>query len=110
MVSLYYDLSFLAWENNILFTRVYSLTQSFVLGQLVQCNIENTQFLPALLKMAHLYQLRDLVADCEEYLQRTVTKENAVEAWEAAGVSGCQKLRDKALGAIARVNIHQNFF
>ena len=110
MVLIYYDLSLLAWEDNILFTRVYSLTQLFVLGQLVQCNIENTQFLPALLKMAHLYQLRDLLADCEEYLQRTVTKENAVEAWEAAGVSGCQTLRDKALGAIARVNIHQNFF
>ena len=105
MVLLYYDLSFLAWEDIKHF-----IHSSFVLGQLVQCNIENTQFLPALLKMAHLYQLRDLLADCEEYLQRTVTKENAVEAWEAAGVSGCQKLRDKALGTIARVNIHQNFF
>ena len=90
--------------------RQHFIHSSFVLGQLVQCNIENTQFLPALLKMAHRYQLRDLVADCEEYLQRTVTKENAVEAWEAAGVSGCQKLRDKALGAIARVNIYQNFY
>ena len=59
--------------------------------------------------MAHLYQLRDLVADCEEYLQRTVTKENAVEAWRAAVVSGSQKLRDMALKTIARVNIHEIF-
>ena len=90
--------------------RQHFFHSSFVHGLLVECNVENTQFLPALLKMAHLYQLRDLLADCEEYLQRTVTKENAVEAWEAAGVSGCQKLRDKALGAIARVNIYQNLY
>ena len=55
--------------------------------------------------MAHIYQLKDLQDDCEEYLQRNVTKENAVEAW-TAGVSGSQKLRDKALKTIARVNLH----
>ena len=68
---------------------------------------ENTQFSTALLKMAHLYQQKDLLADCEEYLERSLTKENAVEAWAAAGDLGIQKLRDKALGAIARVNIHK---
>ena len=56
--------------------------------------------------MAHLYNLKDLQVDCEEFLQRTVTKENAVEAWMAADVSGSQKLRDKALRTIARVNLH----
>ena len=59
--------------------------------------------------MAHLYQMKDLQDDCEEYLQRNVTKENAVEAWTAAGVSGSQKLRDKALKTIARVIIYVNF-
>ena len=59
--------------------------------------------------MAHIYQLKDLQDDCEEYLQRNVTKEIAVEAWKAAGVSGCQKLRDKALKTIARVIIYVNF-
>ena len=69
--------------------------------------LDNTQFSTALLKMAHLYQLKDLQADCEEYLERNLTKENALEAWAAAGDLGSQKLRDKALGAIARVNIHE---
>ena len=68
---------------------------------------ENTQFSTALLKMAHLYQLRDLQADCEEYLERNLTKENALEAWAAAGDLGIQKLRSKALVAITRVNIHK---
>ena len=65
---------------------------------------ENTQFSTALLKMAHLYLLKDLQVDCEEYLLSNVTKENAVEAWAAAGDLGSQKLRDKALVAIIRVN------
>ena len=69
----------------------------------------NTKFLSDLLKMAHIYQLKDLQDDCEEYLQRNVTKENAVEAWTAAGVSGSQKLRDKALKTIARVILYVNF-
>ena len=69
--------------------------------------LDNTQFSTALLKMAHLYQQKDLLADCEEYLKRNLTKENALEAWVAAGDLGSQKLRDKALGAIARVNIHK---
>ena len=56
--------------------------------------------------MAHIYRLKDLQGDCEEYLQRTVTRENAVKAWRAAVVSGSQKLRDMALKTIARVNIH----
>jgi len=60
------------------------------------------KFSPALLKMAHMYQLTDLQEDCEEYLARNITKENAVEAWTAGWVSGSQKLRDKALMTIAK--------
>ena len=56
--------------------------------------------------MAHLYQLKDLQEDCEEYLARNITIENAVEAWTAGGVSGSQKLKDKALMIIANANIH----
>ena len=59
--------------------------------------------------MAHLYQLKDLQEDCEEYLARNITMENAVEAWTAARVSGSQKLRDMALMTIAKANIHGNF-
>ena len=55
--------------------------------------------------MAHLYQLNELHDNCEEYLQMSVTKENDVETWKAAGVSGSKKLRHKALRTIARVNI-----
>ena len=56
--------------------------------------------------MAHLYQLKDLQGECEEYLARNITKENAVEAWMAGGVSDSQKLRDQALMTIAKANIH----
>ena len=59
--------------------------------------------------MAHLYQLKDLQGECEEYLARNITKENAVEAWTAGGVSGSQKLRDKALMTIAKANILLTF-
>ena len=59
--------------------------------------------------MAHMYQLTDLQEDCEEYLARNITKENAVEAWTAGGVSGSQKLRDKALMTIAKANILLTF-
>ena len=69
----------------------------------------NTKSSLDLLKMAHLYQLKDLQGDCEEYLQRNVTKENAVETWMAAGVSGSKKLGYKALKTIARVNIRSRF-
>ena len=54
--------------------------------------------------MAHLYQLKDLQGECEEYLARNITKENAVEAWTAGGGSGSQKLRDKALMTIAKAS------
>jgi len=67
-----------------------------------QKQFDMNKFSPALLKMAHLYQLKDLQEDCEEYLERNITKENAVEAWTAAGVSGSQKLKDKALMTIAK--------
>merc|ERR1719423_484487 len=67
-----------------------------------QKQFDVNKFSPALLKMAHLYQLTDLQEDCEEYLARNITKENAVEAWTAGGVSGSQKLRDKALMTIAK--------
>ena len=59
--------------------------------------------------MAHMYQLTDLQEDCEEYLARNITKENAVEAWTAGGVSGSQKLRDKALMNIAKASILLTF-
>ena len=59
--------------------------------------------------MAHMYQLTDLQEDCEEYLARNITKENAVEAWTAGWVSGSQKLRDKALMTIAKANILLTF-
>ena len=75
-------------------------------NKITNVHIENAQFLPALLKMAHLYQLKDLQGECEEYLARNITKENAVEAWTAARVSGSQKLRDMALMTIAKANIH----
>merc|ERR1712198_517953 len=57
---------------------------------------------PELLKMAHIYQMSDLQSDCADYLEQTISKENAVEAWKAAGVSGSQKLREKALTIMAR--------
>jgi len=69
---------------------------------IVQKQFDMNKFSPALLKMAHLYQLKDLQGECEEYLARNITKENAVEAWMAGGISGSQKLRDKALMAIAK--------
>ena len=56
--------------------------------------------------MAHLYQMKDLLANCEGYLQKNITKENAVEAWKAALVSDCQELWHQALNTIARVNLH----
>ena len=59
--------------------------------------------------MAHMYQLTDLQEDCEEYLARNITKENAVEAWTAGWVSGSQKLRDKALMNIAKASILLTF-
>jgi len=63
---------------------------------------DQKKFTPELLKMSHLYQMLDLQSDCEDYLQQTVSKENALEAWKAAGTSGSQKLREKALTTMAR--------
>jgi len=63
---------------------------------------DQKKFSLELLKMSHLYQMSDLQSDCEDYLQQTVSKENAVEALIAAGKSGSQKLREKALTTIAR--------
>ena len=59
--------------------------------------------------MAHMYQMKDLQEDCEEYLARNITKENAVEAWTAGWVSGSQKLRDKALMTIAKASVLLTF-
>jgi len=63
---------------------------------------DQKKFSSELLKMSHLYQMSDLQSDCEDYLQQTVSKENVVEVWNAAGTSGSQKLREKALTTIAR--------
>jgi len=63
---------------------------------------DQKKFSLELLKMSHLYQMSDLQSDCEDYLQQTVSKENAVEALIAAGKSGSQKLREKALTTITR--------
>ena len=62
------------------------------------------------MKMAHLYQMSDLQSDCEDYLQQTVCKDNAVEVWKVAGITGCQKLRERALTVIAKVSCHSFFF
>ena len=58
-----------------------------------QRRFDEKKFTPELLKMAHIYQMSDLQSDCADYLDQTVSKENAVEAWKAAGISGSQKLR-----------------
>ena len=62
-----------------------------------QRHFDEKKFTPELLKMAHIYQMSDLQSDCADYLEQTVSKENAVEAWKAAGVSGSQKLRQGSL-------------
>ena len=60
--------------------------------------------------MAHLYQLWDLFSNCDKYLQKNITKENAVEAWKAAtellGGPKYSKLENQALNTIFRVNPH----
>ena len=60
---------------------------------------DQKKFSPELLKMSHLYQMPDLQSDCEDYLQQTLSKENVVEAWKAAGISGSQILRQGKLFA-----------
>ena len=67
-----------------------------------QRRFDEKKFSPDLLKMANQYQMLDLQSDCEDYLHQTVSKENAVETWKAAGISGSEKLRGKALTTIAR--------
>ena len=57
---------------------------------------DQKKFSPELLKMSHLYGMPDLHSDCEVYLEQTVSKENAVEAWKA-GTLGSQKLRQGRL-------------
>ena len=60
--------------------------------------------------MAHLYQLGDLFSNCDKYLEKNITKENAVEAWKAAselhGGPNYSKLENQALNTIFRVNLH----
>ena len=60
---------------------------------------DQKKFSLELLKMSHLYQMSDLQSDCEDYLQQTLSKENVVEAWKAAGISGSQILRQGKLFA-----------
>ena len=67
-----------------------------------QRRFDEKKFTPELLKMAHIYQMSDLQSDCADYLEQTVSKENAVETWKAAGISCSQKLREKALTIMAR--------
>ena len=62
-----------------------------------QRHFDEKKFTPELLKMAHIYQMSDLQSDCADYLEQTVSKENAVEAWKAAGKLGSQKLRQERL-------------
>ena len=82
---------------------VKKLKQVAGLGEFIsQRRFDEKKFSPELLKMAHLYQMSDLQSDCEDYLQQSVSKENAVEAWSAAGIAGSEKLRGKALTIMAR--------
>ena len=60
------------------------------------------KFSTDLLRMAHLYQVKDLITNCEGYLQKNISKENAVEAWKAGLELGCQELDHQALKFIAR--------
>jgi len=55
-----------------------------------------------LLKMANMYQLQDLQDDCIKYIQKHITRENAVEAWNVADICGFQKLRESALKFIVQ--------
>jgi len=50
-----------------------------------------------LLRMANMYQLQELQGDCIEYIQKHITRENAVEAWNLADICGSLKLRESAL-------------
>jgi len=97
--------SFLEWIYAAVFGKdvVKKLKQVAEPGEFVsQRRFNEKKFTPELLKMAHIYQMSDLQSDCADYLEQTVSKENAVEAWKAAGVSGSQKLREKALTIMAR--------
>jgi len=94
--------SFLEWIYAAVFGEdvVKKLKQVAEPGEFVsQRRFDEKKFTPELLKMAHIYQMSDLQSD---YLEQTISKENAAEAWKAAGISGSQKLREKALTIMAR--------
>ena len=50
-----------------------------------------------LLRMANMYQLQELQDDCIEYIKKHITRENAVEVWNMAGICGSQKLKESAV-------------
>merc|ERR1712029_635151 len=49
-----------------------------------------------LLRMADMYQVKDLKADCSEYLKRNITDENVVDVW-----LGAEALEDESLSSTA---------
>jgi len=55
-----------------------------------------------LLKMANMYQLQELQDDCIKYIQKHITRENAVEVWNVADICGFQKLKESALKFIVQ--------
>jgi len=47
-------------------------------------NFQKEKFTLDLYKMAHMYDTKDLLADCTEHLKATLTDENVMEVWKEA--------------------------
>merc|ERR1712029_29847 len=53
-------------------------------GNFYQRNFQKEKLTLELFKMAHLYNVKDLLADCTDYLKKTITEANAMEIWREA--------------------------
>merc|ERR1712029_406741 len=57
---------------------------------------DQEKFTMDLLRMADMYQVKDLKADCSEYLKRNITDENMIDVW-----LGAEALEDENLSSTA---------
>merc|ERR1712029_334238 len=86
-VTVFYFLGYIYARNEHIQVKAYLPGGYPAPGNFYQRNFQKEKLTLELFKMAHLYNVKDLLADCTEYLKTTITvasMANAMEIWREA--------------------------
>ena len=76
---------------------LYGILQMIPVGDLYWREFDEKKLTPELLRLSHMYQVKDLEDKCIQYLMKTIEDSVAVDIWSAAETIGNEDLKKVAL-------------